>query len=185
MRRHSPELVDLEQLSSDTARFTRTTESYRARKRQFEKKPGSIWSVTSRSSLAIPIFLFCVSTTADELFQTALHYAQPVSVALFIVSALPHRQTAPDCVQKMRVVYRLYLAKRPRLLSYPSGAQRCAHRRSFAGARSPFSKRQTLFFILNLTAYLCSKNLTSDVVHTLLPSPPPSAFRTVTERSCR
>ncbi|TNN84980.1 Neurexin-3a-beta [Liparis tanakae] len=48
IRRHSPEPADREQLSRDTARFTRTTESYRARKRQLEKKPGSIWSVTSR-----------------------------------------------------------------------------------------------------------------------------------------
>ena len=90
MRRHSPEPADLEQLSSDTARFTRTTESYRARKRQFEKKPGSIWSVTSRSSLAIPIVLsFCVWTTYFRLpFIT--HSAVPeVSAAPVIVCALP------------------------------------------------------------------------------------------------
>ena len=61
MRRHSPEPPDLELLSSATTRFTSTTESYRTRKRQFEKNPGSICRVTSRSSLAIPILCPSIS----------------------------------------------------------------------------------------------------------------------------
>lgn len=42
MRRHSPQLTEREQLSSDTTRFSSTTESYRAMNRQLEKKPGRI-----------------------------------------------------------------------------------------------------------------------------------------------
>lgn len=68
MRRHSPQPADRE-LSSETTRFSRTTESYRARKRQLEKKPGSIWSVTSRSSPAVPIFRLCVYTTAGQFLH--------------------------------------------------------------------------------------------------------------------
>lgn len=56
MRRHSPQLTEREQLSSDTTRFSSTTESYRAMNRQLEKKPGRIWSVTSSSAPADPMF---------------------------------------------------------------------------------------------------------------------------------
>lgn len=191
IRRHSPEPADLEQLRKDTARFTSTTESYRARNRQFEKKPGSIWSVTSRSSLAIPIFSFCIYTTTGELLQTALHYVQRCIIDL---SRHPHSFfsapcTAPDSIQKIRELYQVYLAKRSWLFCYPSGVRRCEHRRETAGARSLFLNGRTLYFILSLTAYLCSKNLTSGLVHILCPllppSFPPSALFTVTEWSSR
>ncbi|PWA16356.1 hypothetical protein CCH79_00004474 [Gambusia affinis] len=44
MRRHSPQPAERDRLSRATTRFTSTTESYRARKRQLEKKPGKIWN---------------------------------------------------------------------------------------------------------------------------------------------
>lgn len=104
--RHSPDAAELVlQLSSDTTRFTSTTESYRARKRQLEKKPGSIWSVTSRSSLAILISSFCVYTSAGDLLQAVLHYAQGCVGGL---SCSPHSfrsapWTAPGFVQKIKL----------------------------------------------------------------------------------
>lgn len=102
MRRHSPEPADLEQLSSDTTRFTRTTESYRARKRQFEKKPGSIWSVTSRSSLAIPIvFSLCAWTTYFRLPFIRRNAVLELSAAPLIVCALP-RWLLQTSVHRMR-----------------------------------------------------------------------------------
>lgn len=139
--------------------------------RQFEKKPGSIWSVTSRSSLAIPIFSFCVYTTAGKLFQTALHYAQRCIIGL---SRSPHSfcsatRTAPDFVQKNERGISDVSCKGILLLSYPSSVQLWAHRHGAARARSLFWEGHTLCFILSLMAYLCSKVLTSDMVHTLCP----------------
>lgn len=68
MGRHSLWPAEREQLRRDTTRRTSTTESYRARKRQLEKNPGRIWSVMSRSSLAIPM----LSTYAARSFRQLL-----------------------------------------------------------------------------------------------------------------
>lgn len=104
MGRHSPEpaaAADLEQRSSDTTRRTSTTESYRARKRQFEKKPGSIWSVTSRSSLAIPIFVRVLRSHDGVYFQTAIHDAvSSVPLAALIVCALPRGLPQTLCSER-------------------------------------------------------------------------------------
>lgn len=85
MGRHSAEPVDLEGLSSDAKRFTSTTESYSARKRQLEKNPGRIWSATSRSSLAIPDFPLPL-----RMLRTLLSIARKAasSVSPLIVTAM-------------------------------------------------------------------------------------------------
>lgn len=76
MRRHCSEPADLERLRRDTMRFTSTVESYRARNRQLEKKPGSIWSVTSRSSLTILIFPLSPSVPPADL-ESVRHLRLP------------------------------------------------------------------------------------------------------------
>lgn len=96
--RHFPEApaADVGQHSRDTSRRTSTTESYRARKRQFEKNPGSICRVTSKFSLAIPISftrLFCFlffnfrhGVNSECIYSTEY----PVSFAASILSVVVH-----------------------------------------------------------------------------------------------
>lgn len=67
MGRHSLGPAEREQLRHDTTRRTSTTESYRARKRQLEKNPGRIWSVMSRSSLAIRMLSVCAARSFRQL----------------------------------------------------------------------------------------------------------------------
>lgn len=122
MRRHSPQPADRE-LSSETTRFSRTTESYRARKRQLEKKPGSIWSVTSRSSPAVPIFCLCVYTTSSSAAALICSAHSLGSVSC----------TAPESVRRTRKVFGMRLAKRL-----------CSSARRSLGALSLFLKEGTL-----------------------------------------